>query len=81
MCQEILCQHDDGEPGPSSQPSNRPNRRAFLRTTGLAGAGLAGATVLGAAAMSPASAATAERQAASSGAGTWNLDPDSPRFR
>jgi concanavalin A-like lectin/glucanase superfamily protein len=80
MCQEILCQHDDGDPGPSSQPSNKPNRRAFLRTTGLAGAGLAGATALGAATVSPADAATAERQAAWSGAGTWNPDPDSPRF-
>ena len=42
MCQEILCQHDVGDPSPSFQSSNGPNRRAFLRTTGLAGAGLAG---------------------------------------
>jgi Concanavalin A-like lectin/glucanases superfamily len=80
MCQEILCQHGDGEPGPSSQSSNGPNRRAFLRNTGLAGAGLAGATVLGAARTSPAAAATVERQAASSGAGAWNPNPNSSRF-
>ncbi len=36
MCQEILCQHD-GDAPPSSRPLNGPDRRAFLRTAGLAG--------------------------------------------
>jgi hypothetical protein len=80
MCQEILCQHD-GDADPSSHQSNGPNRRAFLRTAGLAGAGVAGAAALGAATVSPAAAdATAAPRAAVGGAGACNPDPDSPRF-
>src|SRR5580693_2227094 len=77
MCQEILCQHD-GDADPSSQPSNGPNGRAFLRTAGLAGAGVAGAAALGVATVSPASAAGAT--AAGRAGAAWNPDPDSSRF-
>src|SRR3984885_2597595 len=64
---------------PSPEPSNGPNRRAFLRTAGLAGAGAAtlGAVTAGPAAA--ASAATGGRSLASLGA-DWNPDPDSSRF-
>src|ERR1700733_9928990 len=64
---------------PSPEPSNGPNRRAFLRTAGLAGAGAAtlGAVTAGPAAA--ASAATGHRSLASLGA-DWNPDPDSSRF-
>jgi len=72
-----MCRHDGGNP--QSQPSEGPNRRAFLRTAGLAGAGTA---ALGAMTAVPASAAVVSPASSSSraGAGRWNPDTESPRF-
>jgi hypothetical protein len=79
----------DGE-DPSSPPSNGQNRRAFLRTAGLAGAGAAAFGAMTASQASAASAAslsssrTTEAGTGSSafrgGLGTWNPNPESPRF-
>jgi hypothetical protein len=69
-----MCLQDGGNP--SSQLAHGPNRRAFLRTAGLAGAG---AAAFGTVTASPASAAVAP-SASQRGIGTWNPDPASPRF-
>ena len=70
-----MCFHGGEHEHPSPEPSNGPNRRAFLRTAGLTGAGVA---ALGAVTAGPAAAA-GDAPAAGLGAG-WNPDPDSPRF-
>ena len=72
-----MCQDHGGTP--SSQESHGPNRRAFLRTTGLAGAGVA---ALGAGVAGPATAAMASPSTATplAGIGKWQPDPESPRF-
>src|SRR3984957_18177626 len=79
----------DGE-NPSSPPSNGHNRRAFRRTAGLAGAGAAAFGAMTAGQASAASAAslsssrTREADSGSSafrgGLGTWDPNPESPRF-
>ena len=70
----------DGE-NPSSPPSNGQNRRAFLRTAGLAGAGAAAFGAMTAGQASAASAASAAGLSSSrTGLGSWNPDPESPRF-
>jgi Concanavalin A-like lectin/glucanases superfamily/Calcineurin-like phosphoesterase len=54
-----------------------PDRRAFLRAAGLAGAG---AAALGTAGVAGARAASAAVTGHAPGSGQWNPDPDSPRF-
>lgn len=68
----------DGE-DTSPPESNGTNRRAFLRTAGLAGAG---AAAIGAGVVGPATAALASTSAAPqlAGLGKWQPDTESPRF-
>ncbi|MBV9447134.1 MAG: metallophosphoesterase [Streptosporangiaceae bacterium] len=70
-----------GENPPPRTPDG-PDRRAFLRTAGLAGAGAAGAAALGPLTASSASAATASAAAMRSPAevGRWSPDTGSPQF-
>jgi concanavalin A-like lectin/glucanase superfamily protein len=58
----------------STGTARGPNRRAFLRTAGLAGAG---AVAIGPLAAGAGAAAAAP---SSAGTGRWRPDPDSPRF-
>ncbi len=70
-----MCFHGGEHEHPSPEPSNGPNRQAFLRTAGLTGAGVA---ALGAVTAGQAAAAG---DASAAGLGTdWNPDQDSPRF-
>jgi hypothetical protein len=66
-----------GRKNPSPQSPAGPNRRAFLRTSALAGAGAAAAGVAG---TGTASAATTPATSSGTGAGQWNPDPGSPQF-
>jgi hypothetical protein len=64
---------------PLPEQPQRPNRRSFLRTAGLAGAGAAALGAVTAGPAAAASAASGGAPAAGPDAG-WNPDPDSPRF-
>jgi hypothetical protein len=72
-----MCRHDDADSQSSTQSASGPNRRAFLRTAGLAGAGAAALSAMTAA---PASAAARSSSVSLASMGAWNPDPDSPRF-